>query len=427
MQAPDLAGAGGPKAALKITGLHMNFANGLLLAVIGSFFLSACGTAPEAAAVGDGKGRGDQATELLRRVQTTVAQEKDIDQLVVVTGTLGAEQEVVLGFKVSGRLADIPVDLGSPVQKGGPIAKLDTTDFELRVRQADAALQQARVRLGLSSEASDQSVVVEQTAIAKEARAEMEAARAQLDRAQQLFAKGLLPKADIDTASSAYKVAEARYEDSLEEARNRQALLAQRRSEFEIARQQLADAVVYAPITGMVRQRDANVGQYVTAGTPIVALVQMHPLRLRTAVPEREARNLRGGLPVRVTVEGAPGVHMGRVARISPSFDEVNRTLLVETEVSNTAGILRPGGFARAEIIVSSGQRTLMVPQSSIVTYAGIDRVFVVNDSKASEKRIRTGRRTDQGVEVLEGVKSGDHVVLIPGNMIDGEQVSVSP
>jgi RND family efflux transporter MFP subunit len=360
-------------------------------------------------------------------VQTTVAEEKGIDQLVVVTGTLGADQEVVLGFKVNGRLADIPVDLGSSVQKGQPIARLDTTDFELRVRQADAALQQARVRLGLAPEAADQSVEIERMAIAKEARAEMDAARSRLERARQLFDKGLLPKADFDTTNSGYKVAEARYEDSLEEVRNRQALLVQRRSELEIASQQLADTVLYAPIGGMIRQRNANVGQYVVAGAPIVSLVQMHPLRLRTAIPEREARMVRVGQPVRVTVEGAPGTHDGRVARISPAVDEANRTLLVETEVSNTSGILRPGGFSRAEIIVAAGYRALVVPAASVVTFAGIDRVFLVNEGKASEKRIKAARRTDEGVEILDGIKAGDRVVLSPGNMTDGETVIVKP
>src|SRR6185295_9174126 len=193
-------------------------------------------------------------------------------------------------------------------------------DFELRVRQADAALQQARVRLGLSSEDTDFSVDIEKTAIARQARAEMDAARSRLERARQLFDKGLLPKADFDTTNSGFKVAEAKYEDSLEEVRNRQGLLAQRRSELEIARQQLADAVLYAPISGVIRQGTANPGQYVIAGTPIVSLVQMNPLRLRTAVPEREARTIRTGQAVRVTVEGAPGIHDGRVARISPSF-----------------------------------------------------------------------------------------------------------
>lgn len=397
----------------------------LFVALLGFFVLSACTTAPGAAATADGKGRGDRSkTSQIRQVETITVTEKPIDQSVVVTGTLAADQEVVLGFKVAGRLADIPVDLGTSVQQGQPIGRLDTTDFELRVRQADAALQQARVRLGLSPQDTDTSVVIEKTAIARQSQAEMDAARSRLERARQLFDKGLLPKADFDTTNSAFKVAEAKYEDSLEEVRNRQALLAQRRSELEIARQQFSDAVLYAPISGMIQQKNVNAGQYLTAGTPVAMLVQIHPLRLKTAVPEREARMIRIGQPVQLTVEGTPGKHRGRIARISPSIDETNRTLLVETEVSNTSGILRPGAFARAEIVVAAGYRALLAPAASVVTFAGIDRVFTVVDGKAAEKRIKIGRRSDQGLEILEGIKAGDEVILNPGNMTDGEHVA---
>jgi RND family efflux transporter MFP subunit len=402
----------------------VKFVKPLFFLIFVLFFLSACNSTPGAASA-DSKGRGDRFSGPPRQVEITTAEEKALDQLVVVTGTLAADQEVVLGFKVPGRVAEIAVDLGSPIQKGRPVAKLDTTDFELRVLQADAALQQARVRLGLAPDEADASVVLEETAIAKQARAEMDAARSRLERARQLFEKGLLPKADYDTTNSGYKVAEAKYEDSLDEARNRQALLAQRKSELEIARQQLADTVLYAPISGMIRQRTANVGQYLAAGTAVVSVVQMHPLRLQTAVPEREARMIRTGQPVRVTVEGAPGTHDGRVARISPSFDETNRTLLVETEVSNTSGILRPGAFSHAEIVVAAGYRALMVPSAAVVSFAGIDRVFTVKDGKASEKRIKVGRRSDEGVEILDGIKAGDEVVLSPGNMADGEKIVV--
>jgi len=223
--------------------------------------LNGCSTAPEAAAVSDPSGRGNRPVEPVRQVLTSPAIEKPVEQLVVVTGTLAAEQEVVLGMKIAGRLADVPVDLGSPVAKDQPIARLDTMDFQLRVRQAEAALQQARVRLGLPPDSETDSVELENTSVVRQARAEMDSARARQQRALQLSEKGLLPKADLDTALSGYKVAEARYEDSLEEARNRQAILAQRKSELELARQQLADAVVYAPISGVVRQRSASNGQ----------------------------------------------------------------------------------------------------------------------------------------------------------------------
>jgi RND family efflux transporter MFP subunit len=305
------------------------------------------------------------------------------------------------------------------------LAAFPTTDFQLRVRQSEAALQQARVRLGLPPNGSTEDVNLEELAPVRQARAQMDGAKARLDRALQLSENGLIAKSDLDATSSAYKVTEAQYADSLDEARNRQGVLAQRKSELEIARQQLIDSVLYAPIDGMVRQRSASVGQYVAAGAPVATLVQMSPLRLRTDIPERNAREIRVGMLVRLTIEGADGAHQGRVARLSPSFDEVNRTLLVETEVSNVTGVLRPGAFARAEIVTSSRDRALMVPSASVVSFAGIDRVFSVKDGKASERRIKTGRRTEAGIEILEGIDPGDEVVINPGNIADGEDVVV--
>src|SRR5688572_23689306 len=395
----------------------------LIFGIFAVLALCGCGTSPSATAVANSAGEDSAGAVPQRRVTTVAAVEKSLEQLVVVTGTLAAEQEIVLGMKVAGRISELPVDLGSSVQKGSVVARLDTTDLELQVRQSEAALQQARVRLGLPLVGASFDVDLEQTAPVRQARAQMDGAKARLDRARQLSDKGLMAESDLDATSSAFKVTEAQYADALDEARNRQGVLAQRRSELEIARQQLADAVLYAPISGMVRQRTANVGQYASVGSPLITLVQMHPLRLRTDVPEREARNIRIGMPVRVTVEGASGIHHGRVARLSPAFDEANRTLLVETEVSNAANLLRPGAFARAEIIASSSQRALVVPAASLVTFAGIDRVFTVSDGVTAEKRVRTGRRTDAGIELLEGISAGAEVILNPGNIADGERV----
>ncbi|HET9215927.1 MAG TPA: efflux RND transporter periplasmic adaptor subunit [Terriglobia bacterium] len=401
----------------------MRFPRFALLAFLIALVSTGCGTSPGTAA---GISAGDDGTPDAnqRRVHTVTAVEKPIEQLVVVTGTLAAEQEIVLGLKVAGRIAELPVDLGSVVKKGDVIARVDTTDFALRVRQSEAAVQQARVRLGLSPNGTNEDVDLEQTAFVREARAQMDSTKARLDRIAQLAEKGLISKADLDAVSGTYKVAEAQYADALDEGRNRQGVLAQRRSELEIARQQFDDAVLYAPIAGSIRQRHANVGQYLAAGTAVVTLVQMSPLRLRTEVPERDAQNIRIGMMVRVAVEGAAGTHQGRVVRLSPAIDEANRTLLVETEVANASHSLRPGTFARAEIVASSSQRALMVPAAAVVTFAGIDRVFIVQDGQAVEKRVRTGRHNDAGVEILEGVSAGDKVVIEPGNLTDGEKVT---
>ena len=342
-----------------------------------------------------------------------------------MSGTLAAEEQVTLGFKVTGRVEELRVDLGSIVGKGDVIARLTPTDFELRLRQSDAALQQARARLGLDPDGDSDTVDADQTALVRQARAAMNEARRQRERVATFVGRGISAKADLEAADAALEIAEGRHQDALEEVRNRQAVLAQRRSEVAIARQQLDDTTLRAPIEGVVRERQVFPGEYRAAGTPIVTLVRQHPLRLQLAVPERAATTLRVGQLVRVTVEGDPTVHEGRVTRISPSIEEGTRTLPIEAEIPNREDKLRPGTFARADIVTADNP-SLVVPQSALVVFAGVEKVLVVKDGKATEQRVRTGLRIGERVELLDGVKAGDLVILSPGGLAGGSPVTIA-
>ena len=344
---------------------------------------------------------------------------------VTVSGTLAAEEQVTLSFKVTGRVENLRVDLGSIVHKGEVIASLTPTDFELRLRQSDAALQQARARLGLDPSGESDAVDADQTSLVRQARAAMNEARRQRERVATFVGRGISAKADLEAADAALEIAEGRHQDALEEVRNRQAVLAQRRSEVAIARQQLDDTTLRAPIEGVVRERQVFAGEYRAAGTPIVTLVRQHPLRLQLAVPERAATMLRVGQPVRVTVEGDPTIHEGRVTRISPSIEEGTRTLPIEAEIPNLEGKLRPGTFAKADIVTSQDP-SLVVPQSALVVFAGVEKVLVVKDGKAVEQRVRTGLRLGERVELLDGVKAGDLIILSPGGLADGSPVTIA-
>jgi RND family efflux transporter MFP subunit len=360
-----------------------------------------------------------------REVQVVPAVETRMPRTVAVTGTLAAEDQIVLAMKVTGRLAEMGVDLGSRVRRGQVIARLDPTDFKLRLEQAQAALQQARVRLGLPADGTSERVDPEQTSVVRQARAVLDEARLSRERFAALFEKELIAKAQLDTAVSNEQVAEARYQDALEEVRNRQAILVQRRTELELARQALTDTELRSPADGMIRDRRASVGEFLAAGAPLATLVRIHPLRLQLAIPERAAVDVRVGQQVRVGVEGDAGVHTGRIVRLSPSIQEQNRTLTVEAEVPNPTGVLRPGSFARAEVVIAADQPAVFVPASSIVVFAGIEKVLMVRAGKAEERRIVTGRREKDRVEVIEGLKAGEGVVVQPGNLTGGQAVTV--
>jgi RND family efflux transporter MFP subunit len=362
-----------------------------------------------------------------RPVRLVPAAEQTADRRVSATGTLAADEQVVLGTKVAGRIAELPVDLGSRVRREQTVARLDPTDAQHRVDQAVAALQQARARLGLSPEGTDDRVDPAQTALVRQARAMLDEARLTRERMERLWQQQLIAQAQLDTAVAALGVAEGRSQDAIEEVRNRQAVLLQRRSELELARQQRADTVVTSPIDGAVSERRASVGEYLAAGAPVVTLVKLHPLRLRLAVPEREATAVRVGQPVIVTVEGATGEHRGRVARVSPAISEQNRTLLVEAEVPNQSAALRPGAFAKADIVLAGDLRIVTVPATAVVTFAGVEKVLTVDKGRAVEVRVTTGRRLGDRTEIVAGLAPGTPVVGQPGNLTAGQPVAVQP
>lgn len=360
-----------------------------------------------------------------RQVRTVAVSPQPLTRVVTVTGTLAAEEQVALAFKVAGRVERVAVDLGSVVKAGQVVAALVPTDFEIRVRQAEAALIQARVRLGLPPNGVEDVVEPENTALVRQRRAVVQEARLNRDRQKTFLERGLAARATLESAEAALEVAEGQYQDALEEIRNREGVLAQRRSELELARQQLQDTVLRAPLDGGVRERQVQVGEYRAAGTTVMTVVRTHPLRLKLSVPERETTGLQTGLPVRVSVEGDARQHDARLERIGAAVDEGSRTLPIEAVVPNPRDDLRPGQFATAEIIVSQRDRALVVPRDSIVTFAGVQKVLTVRDGRAHELRIRTGRRDGDRVEVVDGLADGDLIILEPGNLVDGVRVQV--
>lgn len=368
------------------------------------------------AANADGKGQA-------RQVKTVQVVETPIGESVTVNGTLAVYDQATVGTKVAGRLQSISVDFGTVVHKGQAIAKLEPQDYQLRVQQAEASLAQARARVGLAPEGGDDKVAVDQTGTVREAKAVLEESKAKRDRAARLINQGIIPKAEMDTADADYKVAMSRYQDAFEEIRNRQGVLAQRRSELNLARQQLADTVLYAPMTGVVQEKRASVGEYLAAAAPVVDIVQIDPLRLRVDVPERESHKIHTGQSVRVTVEGDPDAYLGTVKRLSPSISQQNRVLSVEADVRNN-GHLKPGAFVKAEIVTDQTSSAATVPPSAIVTFAGIEKVITIEGGKAVEKVVMTGRRGQDWVEIKSGVNVGTKVIVNPGNLQSGQAVA---
>ncbi|MBN9693411.1 MAG: efflux RND transporter periplasmic adaptor subunit [Verrucomicrobia bacterium] len=365
------------------------------------------------------------ATETVE-VKVSSVENRPWEQVLTVLGSLEAVDRATLSTKNTGRLKQLLVDVGSPVKAGDVLAQVEPKDYELRLNQSAALLGQARVRVGLPLEGTDDSVEEEKVSTVREARALMEEAKKGLERIQKLQEQNISSQAEFERATAEYQVMLNRYSDALQEARERKAILAQRRAEFEIARQAVQDTSLRAPFDGVVQARLTNVGEFLPAGSPVLTVVQVDPLRLRLDVPERQSMSVQVGQPIRVSFDGDTNHYTGTVARVSPALDQRTRLLRVEGQLKNP-GHLRPGAFARAEIVVAEAIPGLAIPADALITFAGTEKALLVLTNTAVERRLVTGRRQGPWIEVLQGLRAGDAVIRNPGGLPGGTPVRPSP
>ncbi len=371
----------------------------------------------------EGEGSGEE-----RAVTTVHVAEvgwRPMERVVTALGTLKSLDRATLSIKTTGRLASFPVDVGSAVKAGEVVARIEPRDYELKVQQAAALLAQARARLGLPLEGDDDQVDLEKTSTVRQARALFEEAKNNLERIQKLESEHISSQAELERAQADDEVNQNQYLDALQDAHERQAVLAQRRAGYEIARQELADTALRAPFDGVVQERLTNLGEYLTTGSPVLSLVRTDPLRLQADIPERLASRVRAGQRVRMTLQGDTNLYSGILGRVSPALDERTRMLRVEAEFRNP-GHLRPGRFARVDIVVQTAEPTLVIPGDAVATFAGTEKAFLVETNTAREQRIVVGRREDPWVEVVQGLQPGEKVVLNPGGLQSGDRVEVS-
>jgi RND family efflux transporter MFP subunit len=347
-----------------------------------------------------------------------------IPEIVTATGELMAEEQATIGVKVPGRLIRLHVDLGSQVQTGQTLADIDSTDYNFRVQQAEALVTQTRARLGILDRDTD-DVTPEETAVVREAEAALKEARFISDTTGKLTQEGILSRIDFEKAQVRRQAAEAAYQAAKEQVMQLRGELSERRAQLALARQNLADCTIRAPFAGAVTRRQASAGEYLPVNAPLVTLVRQHPIRIRVEVPERVAPKVRIGQPIETRVQGQSAARVGRVVRLSPAIEAQSRSLVIEGEIPNESGVLRPGSFAEVVITVDANASGIAIPRSSILSFAGTDRVFIVHSGRLDDRVVKVGRSLqNDAVEIVSGLEPQVQVVLKPdGSMSKGQRV----
>ncbi|HEX8423399.1 MAG TPA: efflux RND transporter periplasmic adaptor subunit [Pyrinomonadaceae bacterium] len=390
----------------------------LLLAAL-SLLASACG---KSSADAKNKGAAANATPEVVQVSTAAAITRELPRYVEATGSLAADEQTDVAPTVAGRVVAVGVDLGSYVQRGALLVRLDDADARLRLtqlqaqaQQAQSAVRQAEARIGLRpNQAFDANRVAEVGA----ARVALELAEKQLRRFERLIESGDVSRASYDQQKSQRDQLQQQYEAALQAARQNYAGIATARAAANAAEAQVAqarkavsDVAVYAPISGYVADRPADLGEYVSPTSKVATIVRTNPLRLRIDIPEQAISTIQPGQTVSITTSAyADRAFAGRIARISPNIVATSRTLTVEAEVENNQGLLKPGQFATVRITQPKGDAAVLIPASAVRTEQDVSRVFVIRDGRAQERVVQLGQVEGELVEVKTGIAADELV-----------------
>lgn len=335
------------------------------------------------------QGSKDERTFIVR---TGKPSRETISQTIKKTGGIVSPHEVKLSTKVGGRLVTLalpdgtPIEEGALVKKGDKIALIDGRDYKARLASADAQVSSA------------QATFVD--------------TKRELDRMELLFKEGTATERERDNASAAYERAVA----ALEQAK----------AQKELAEIELDETTITSPIDGAVSVRAVEEGMLLSAGTHIVTVTQMTPLRFSLSVPTTLFEHLVADkTAISIEVDAYPGKMVeGKLTRIFPVADAQTRTVRIEAEIDNRDGLYVPGMYAVGTIALASRENVLVVPYDAVVRNDKENIIYTVKDGVAHATKVKLGIRQDAVVEVLEGLLDGDEIVIAGQHRLtDGAKV----
>jgi membrane fusion protein, multidrug efflux system len=314
----------------------------------------------------------DQPATTAISVAVATAQEQSLERSAEIQGALYAKERTTIASQVEGNVDHVYADMGDSVEAGQVMLQIDPREYQLHVGSAEAALNQASARAANSA--------------------------ARYARAVELRKDGSIAPEQFDQIAATMRM------DQADQQAAQRAL--------DLAKKKLSDTEIRAPFSGFIQKRMVSLGEYVAPGKNVYELIATDPIKLRCPMPERYVPLAKLGMPVNLTVNARPGANFtGTITRIAPALDEDSRTLLVEAEVRNPNGALKPGFFAH--VTIDLGQdRALFVPQSAVLRYAGVARVFVITDGVARSREVKTGATLGDQIEIINGLKAGDRVAV---------------
>jgi multidrug efflux pump subunit AcrA (membrane-fusion protein) len=358
-------------------------------------------------------------------VQISPVVHRTLTYSFVANGDIAPLMQVDLFPKVSGYLEKIYVQIGDSVRQGQVIAQIDRAEFLQKVKEVEARVAQAKAQYA-ELEAGTRTEDIRQAEEAvKQAQSRFNNAKLQRERVLALYNRQVISKKEADVSEMDYNVAEAQLAAAeqhlkmLKEGARTEVKAASlgklKEMEAILAQEQirLQNTQIVAPFSGEIVRRNVDSGALVSSSTPLVTLVHLDTLKVLANVIEKDIALVKPGMKAKILTEAYPEKPFeGTIVRINKALDLATRTLQIEINIPNPGHLLKAGMFARIEVALKEKPDALAVPREAVLEDGGKQSVFVVEGNQALRKPIVIGIEQGGLIEVIEGLKDGDRVVV---------------
>jgi RND family efflux transporter MFP subunit len=380
-------------------------------------------------------------------VGTVLPERRDMEIKLAFTADILPAQQAAIFSKVSGYIRRIHAERGDFVKAGQVLAEIDDLELQAAVDQARAALQtgEAGFEVARSTLEGNRANLENQRANLTKARAVADNDARQAERMKKLFERGLVAatdfenarttaessRASVQAADAQLRVAEVQITTAQSQVRLAQAQIQSYRAALQLAETNLGNTRLLAPFSGYVSQRNLDPGAAVsaqsagtnTASVGILTVQDIATVKVQIEVPERNIARVTVGSPVRLTVDPYQGeTFAGKVARVVHNLDPRTRTMGIEVEIPNPGGRLKPGMFARVEVLVETRHRALTIPSEAVRLGEAQPTVMTVRDGVVEAVSVELGAADTRGVQVLKGLSDKDQVILQGKDLVKARQ-----
>lgn len=331
-------------------------------------------------------------------------------------GVVEARRNILVGPTVAGRVAKVYVEQGAEVEAGALLAEMDPIDLNERLTASRQAMRRA------------QSSVAASQAQAQEAASRQATADANARRYAALRERGFVSSEAERSKGHEARAAEAAVHASQATIGVSRADAARLDAEAAALEKQLANTRLLAPVAGLILSRDVEPGSTAVAGQAVLRLAEKDALWLRVRIDQRRSAGLAIGLPARIQLRSRPGENFtGKLARIEQLSDAVTEERLVMVAFDQPPPGLTLNEMAEVTLTLPARSNALILPPAALVRQAGQTGVFTVDDGRARFVAVNVGMRTENGVEILDGLGEGAQVVTQKSRpLIDGDRLRVS-